>query len=69
MTTKKASRKAASKKASKRPAKKAATGQAATIRRLLAKKVSPERFVERVKAECGGNPTVGYVRWIEKTSR
>lgn len=40
--------------------------QAAMIRSLLAKKVSAEKIVERVKNTCGGEPTVGYVNWLAK---
>lgn len=40
--------------------------QAAMIRSLLAKKVSAEKIVERVKKACGGEPTVGYVNWLAK---
>lgn len=40
--------------------------QAAMIRSLLAKKVSAERIVERVRKACGGEPTVGYVNWLAK---
>lgn len=41
--------------------------QAAMIRSLLAKKVSAEKIVDRVRKATGGNPTVGYVNWIAAT--
>lgn len=50
-------------KAAKKPA------QAAMIRSLLAKKMSAEKIVERVKAACGGEPTVGYVNWLAKKAK
>lgn len=38
--------------------------QAALIRSLLAKKVPVDRIVERVRKQCGGKPTPGYVNWL-----
>lgn len=44
---------------------KTSKSQAAMIRALLAKKVSADKIVERVKNSLGGKPTVGYVNWIK----
>jgi hypothetical protein len=43
--------------------------QAAMICALLAKRMAPEKIVQRVKKSLGGNPTVGYVNWLSRPAK